>query len=1070
MRPLRLSFSGIRSYPGTVGPLDFTGKKLIAIVGDTGAGKSTLLEAITLALYGTCTWSDRDNKALMAEGAAQMAVDLTFAHDGQPWRVRRTYHANTTPSTHFLQNLDTGEQTDNRRAVDRRIERLLQLSYDSFKTAVLLPQGKFDRLLTATGGERTGLLKSIFGTQAVEFIRSQAGTHREQLRELIHQAELARAGLLKDPAAAARTAAAEAEQAEQYEGHFRESLETLRSLRGAAAAVRDRHGKLTTALAGLDKRDKKDIGRELAGISEASSQIAALITQAADARQAAGLRRDAAEAQLTEAAHQGLTRESLASASTVLGGLPARIRELTADQEQLGSDEAEIADQATRIEAAQARLAELQTIVRNQRQDSAAADAALREYRALSTSLRDSITNALREAASAGQALRHEQRCLQRVQDLLERITPLGEDAARTGAELRAADDRLAEIRSHDSAHAVGTALSPGQPCLVCQRPLPDDYLPPAPIDPQALRTADRELRKAKKADQDARDQLTKAKTSYDGAREEYEERHSHAQIAQARLSKARESASSAMQNLAGQARDESAPLLADQAFDAMLQTACSQVSEASSDDQGQMIDEVAQQLIESTRTREQQLADAAAQAAQATGQAETDAATASATLAEQRATRKAAEAKLNIARRRHAEARDRFDRDLRALPAFVREQFPADGLAITSAHVDGATRVVADHQSRIERLENERGQAARELEDLTVRQRQLDQRLDSQVTRPLQALTTYLERWHDAIEQAASILPGGETPGLMSIKPGTMSAESAGAYATALARAEDTARGSLAQAATAASEDAGARLADLERAAAELRAGQHGTPAVRLPEGGRLLEPGALDPVIEAATSARDDARRHRADQLTAESQIQQAGNLDTAISAGHARLSALEALRSLLADAKFLQYLTDRRTHALLGVASSIFSRLSGGEFGFAENFQIVSRRSGAARSPRTLSGGETFLASLALALALVEMHSRSGARLDALFLDEGFGSLDADALTSSLAVLQAETGGNKLVAVISHLHAVAETVEDVMWVERQPDGSTARWLTAAERDALVRQEITSGLLSVI
>ena len=48
MRPLQLSFSGIRSYPGAVGPLDFTGKTLIAILGDTGAGKSTILEAITL--------------------------------------------------------------------------------------------------------------------------------------------------------------------------------------------------------------------------------------------------------------------------------------------------------------------------------------------------------------------------------------------------------------------------------------------------------------------------------------------------------------------------------------------------------------------------------------------------------------------------------------------------------------------------------------------------------------------------------------------------------------------------------------------------------------------------------------------------------------------------------------------------------------------------------------------------------------------------------------------------------------------------------------------------------------
>jgi len=159
-----------------------------------------------------------------------------------------------------------------------------------------------------------------------------------------------------------------------------------------------------------------------------------------------------------------------------------------------------------------------------------------------------------------------------------------------------------------------------------------------------------------------------------------------------------------------------------------------------------------------------------------------------------------------------------------------------------------------------------------------------------------------------------------------------------------------------------------------------------------------------------------------------------------------------------------------TDRRTHALLGVATGIFRRLSSVEFGFAEDFQIVSIRSGAARSPKTLSGGETFLASLALALALVELHSRSGARLGALFLDEGFGSLDADALASSLAVLQAETGADKLVAVISHLHAVAEAAEDVMWVERNPEGSTARWLDGAERDALVREDVTSGLLRLV
>lgn len=303
-----------------------------------------------------------------------------------------------------------------------------------------------------------------------------------------------------------------------------------------------------------------------------------------------------------------------------------------------------------------------------------------------------------------------------------------------------------------------------------------------------------------------------------------------------------------------------------------------------------------------------------------------------------------------------------------------------------------------------------------------------------------------------------------------MPTRPVAVSEHEIGTYAAALAQADSTIRDKLSQAVSAADKDARTQFEKLHDAAALLKSGQEGIPPIALPSGEQLLDPAALDPVIAAETSARELASRRRADQETAQGQIEPAASLDAAISPGKARLSTVDALRGLLSDAKFPQYLTDRRTRALLGVATGIFRRLSGGEFGFAEDFQIVSIRSGAARSPKTLSGGETFLASLALALALVELHSRSGARLGALFLDEGFGSLDADALASSLAVLQAETGGDKLVAVISHLHAVAEAVEDVMWVERRPEGSSARWLNPAERDALIREEITSGLLSLV
>jgi exonuclease SbcC len=113
-------------------------------------------------------------------------------------------------------------------------------------------------------------------------------------------------------------------------------------------------------------------------------------------------------------------------------------------------------------------------------------------------------------------------------------------------------------------------------------------------------------------------------------------------------------------------------------------------------------------------------------------------------------------------------------------------------------------------------------------------------------------------------------------------------------------------------------------------------------------------------------------------------------------------------------------------------------------------------------------TLSGGETFLASLALALGLVELAGREGGRLDALFLDEGFGSLDANALADALEALDLQAAKGRMVAVISHLLAVAESIERVLRVELTPAGSRARWLSEGERAALLEQEATAGLLT--
>ena len=95
-------------------------------------------------------------------------------------------------------------------------------------------------------------------------------------------------------------------------------------------------------------------------------------------------------------------------------------------------------------------------------------------------------------------------------------------------------------------------------------------------------------------------------------------------------------------------------------------------------------------------------------------------------------------------------------------------------------------------------------------------------------------------------------------------------------------------------------------------------------------------------------------------------------------------------------------------------------------------------------AVRPVNTLSGGEQFLVSLALALGLAGMND-SGLCVDMLFIDEGFGTLDDGKLDNVIGVLQQLTEGNRLVGVISHVDKLEESIPQKLRVTSGPHGST-------------------------
>lgn len=167
-----------------------------------------------------------------------------------------------------------------------------------------------------------------------------------------------------------------------------------------------------------------------------------------------------------------------------------------------------------------------------------------------------------------------------------------------------------------------------------------------------------------------------------------------------------------------------------------------------------------------------------------------------------------------------------------------------------------------------------------------------------------------------------------------------------------------------------------------------------------------------------------------------------------------------ALDALHEALGDAKFKHFVAARKEEHLLGVATTILRRMTEERYGFGTGFRIVDRAAGQERSPQTLSGGEKFLASLALALALVEIAARSGGRFGSLFLDEGFGALDPRALDEALTELELQAAGGRMIGVITHVREVTDYIDDVLRVTKTPSGSDVSRLDRADVDALAEE----------
>jgi DNA repair protein SbcC/Rad50 len=1033
MRPLRLRLQGLRSYREEQ-EVDFTDASLVAIVGDTGAGKSSLLEAITVALYGTSTWDGKEIKPLISDGGTTMQVSLVFRADGKEWRVERAIsRGNYPPPRHTLELLSGGERHDKKDAVDARIKQLVGLDYDAFLRSVVLPQGRFAALLQAKQAERASILKGILRIDRLDVVRERAREARDRMVPIVDSLREKRSKLLPDPAASELDAEQRIRTAEKQRAAIEAAQKKVISEKERGRAAAERRRSIESLLGRAREGAVSGAAEIFRGLAEKDAEIqAALARNDADLAMKRG-EEDELSLTIEEAEKKGAGPVSLGHAKTGLSMLASELPILTEEAATIEKEEAALAKDAADLEKAETQLAGFaaaETEAKKAHQDLKAESKRAAEALESGRRLLKELRSAEGEEAKAAKKAEKARADLEKAR---ADLTGAQSDAKKAEDKLAEAESAARAAAQKHAAHHAAEGTKAGDPCPVCERPLPDGFK--APRAP-ALETAQKKLEKAKADDAKAREKLAGARSKVDAASEKSAELDADLSERATRTREVTQALTAALPAEPALKNTESAQQLtlglpAASPSPATSPTVTSPAGALQADDSAILAaaaarSEAAAQAQAEAETRFQKTRDDLTRA-----KAEFDAA--KKRLKERKDSLKKSKEALTARRKRLDETIARMPADLRPKPPYQ------------TADIGALTARVELRRLKIEKV-------VTELEDTRAARRVLEQekshlteRRQRDVASKAGDLDVRLATTAERLSLLAEALPAeGPAP-----RPETANLAERADWATDFERTAD----SLLTAA-----DAALTTARVEALSAEEQA-KSALAAAGVDNEGALGA--ALSRAEGHLASATADLQRARADRPIAEA-------LDARIDRTNGLVTALNEVTRLVADGKLIHHVVHRRQRVLLAVASELLGSMTKQRFGFSEDFDVVDRVSGQARSTRTLSGGETFLASLALSLALVELAGRAGGRLEALFLDEGFGSLDASSLGEALVALTQKAEGGRLVAVISHLKSVAESIDRVLAVKQSPTGSKVAWMSTEERERMLNEDVERGLIS--
>ncbi len=1029
MRPLRITIEGLRSFRAEVG-IDFGDRTQIAVIGDTGAGKSSILEAMTYALYGQTSLGGRSKQELMNDTSDVMRVVLRFRVAGGEWEVtrvdRRTGAGGLGPPRAQLVRYgpdgETLEKVEKVKPVNNRVQALIGLDSDAFLRTVILPQGRFARLLVEDApSARTEILRQVWRTQDLEAAGEVAGRRlgevgmlglrlqdevqrhpddpEEHLADLTSKAEAAslKAGALaglRDRSTQARDTLRTSEETIAAAGKASESVipAAMDKLTDQLAPVEIEQRRIEAETTELEGQ-KASLKRELNGIPTDDGPDHHEIARTLDAL-------DAIPAQVLNAVSAAATlREAIADEAEAERAHANAQRALTSATDRVTEH------QALEPPFVQACRSARELLVTAERQYEKCSD------------LRDRRRST--EEALAGQE--------QGVDEVITRLDSARRDLQEARERLRRAERELSEAQRTNAAAAAAHDLCPGDECPVCQSDLPQGWTPPQ----------DTGLDAAREAREAARSQTEEASGIVTNLETKQESGQQRIGDIRKELGDLRSKYSGALNQLLTAAGLDDAPSLS---VDAALP------------DREQVLAPVQRQLEEADAKLSEHSTEA-----HRLGETQTNARIAEASA---RQTHVHARSNLDSIRDTAGEALGALNRSIQSIvpPYRPRLVFPSDPVELETVDitpVDRASYAAGEREKILQQRERNRKRLGTKIEETRTELRGLEETRKTEVEEPLQALVRALADHRTALADAVRDLAADISVPAAIYYP--VDAES-------LREGIGHLREAMAEAVALAADQRRRALAAVEEAQSEAR---------KIAE---QLDPSAdptdLDALVQftgrAATEADFNARTAKealdafAAILDDLLKLRQTANEVAALEL------ALGDLDAALKPGAFLKWLTLRRSRDLLVYASRMLEEMTAGRYAFADpgdladqQWLVVDNDSGQARSPASLSGGEQFIGSLALALGMVEMMARSGGRLESLFLDEGFGSLDRSNLDSAIEALSLVAGKGRMVGVISHVAAVAEQIDDVLAVTRGATGSQVTWLSRAQRQELARSD---------